>query len=289
MKQNWYSIEITVPPEAAEALEFAFNSLEADGTATNFTKAGGTDNVTVAGYFTDPPDEDRVIDELHYALRAYGFSEDTVVSAVRGAVEDQDWLAEWKKHWRPTAIGRFVISPPWAEPPGDDKILIQIEPNMAFGTGTHETTQLCVLAIDRFYRPGESFLDVGTGTGILAIAAAKIGRNARIYGCDTDEDSIAIARENAELNGVGNIGFDVATISKATPTFEFVCANLTVDVIQPILDLLLEKSEKRLVLSGILAEQEAIIAEALRERSITGFTVEHSGEWIAVIIDRSSG
>ena len=288
MKQDWYSIEITVPPEAAEALEFAFNSLEADGTATNFTKAGGTDNVTVAGYFTDPPDEERVMDELHYALRAYGFTEDTIVSAVRGAVEDQDWLAEWKKHWRPTAIGNFVIAPPWAEVPDDGKIVIKIEANMAFGTGTHPTTQLCVSAIDRLYKPGQSFLDVGTGTGILAIAAAKLaGRAAFIHGCDTDEDSIEIARENAASNGTNFVTFEVGSISEETQQFDFVCANLTIDVILPILDLLLERSTKTLVLSGILAEQEGAISDALKRREINEFTVERSGEWISVTVIRS--
>jgi ribosomal protein L11 methyltransferase len=288
-EEKWHSIDVSTRPDAVEAIEFALNSLDALGTATSFRRVGQTEEVTVSGYFTKLPDEEQVQDELHYALRAYGFDDEAVTSLIRGRVDNQDWLAEWKKHWQPTEIGRFVIAPPWAELPQDDKIVIRIEPNMAFGTGTHETTQLCVSAIDRFYQPGESFLDVGTGTGILAIAAAKIGGNAHVYGCDMDEDSIAIAKENAELNGVGNIGFDVGTISTATPRFDFVCANLTVDVIVPILDLLLERSAKSLVLSGILAEQETLIDDALRERSITEFTVERSGEWIAVIIDRSPG
>lgn len=287
MNQDWYSINITVPPEAAEALEFAFNSLEADGTATSFRRASGSDEITVSGYFKTPPDEDRVVEELHYALRAYGFTEDTVISAVRGTVENQDWLAEWKKHWKPTTIGRFVIAPPWAEVDEEGKFVIRIEPNMAFGTGTHETTQLCVAAIDKFYQPGMSFLDVGTGTGILAIAAAKLGRgDEEIFGCDTDEESIAIARENGESNGAGRITFDVGPIDKTTPKFDFVCANLTVDVIVPVLGLLLEKSTQWLVLSGILAEQEGMIGKALEENNIGGFEIERRGEWIAVIVDR---
>ena len=285
--QKWHSIEISVRPEAVEAVEFALNSLEALGTATNFRHVGRTEEMTVSGYFEVLPDDQRIQDELHYGLRAYGFDEEAISSVVRGGVEEQDWLAEWKKHWRPAEIGRFIIAPPWAEPPSDDKILIRIEPNMAFGTGTHETTQLCISAIDRFYGAGDSFLDVGTGTGILAIAAAKIGtEGSDIYACDTDEDSIAIARENARINGVGDIKFEVGTISKTTPCSDFVCANLTVDVIVPILDLLLEKSAKKLVLSGILTEQEELISHALRDRSITDFRIERAGEWIAVVIDR---
>src|SRR5205085_3138018 len=102
-------------------------------------------------------------------------------------VEEIDWLAEWKKHWQPTEVGRFVIAPPWQEIDPGDKILIQIEPNMAFGTGTHETTQLCLDAISELYRPQLTFLDVGTGTGILAIAAAKLGGD-QVLACDTDAD-----------------------------------------------------------------------------------------------------
>ena len=285
-EQTWHSIDITVRPEAVEAIEFALNSLEALGTATNFHRVGRTEEVTVSGYFNELPDDERIQDELHYGLRAYGFDEGAIVSLTRGGVENQDWLAEWKKHWRPTQVGRFVIAPPWAEMADDRKVVIRIEPNMAFGTGTHETTQLCVSAIDRFYEPGDSFLDAGTGTGILAIAAAKLGGNADICACDTDEDSIAIARENAVANGVGGIEFEVGTITELTPRFDFVCANLTLDVIVPMLDMLLEKSAKTLVLSGILVEQEEIITRALSNRSVIGFRGERSGEWISLVIDR---
>ena len=285
--QEWHSIDITVRPEAVEAVEFALNSLEALGTATNFRRVGQIDEVVVSGYFNELPDDENIQDELHFALRSYGFSEDTISSIDRGGVANQDWLAEWKKHWRPTEIGRFVIAPPWSELTSAKKIVIRIEPNMAFGTGTHETTQLCVSAIDRYYKPGDSFLDVGSGTGVLAIAAAKLGRgNESFFACDTDEDSIAIARENALANGAGNIRFEVGSISESTPRFDFVCANLTVDVIVPLLELLLEKSVRVLVLSGILAEQREIISQALRERSVKDFSVENAGEWISVIVDR---
>ena len=90
-------------------------------------------------------------------------------------VADEDWLGEWKKSWQPVAVGeRFLIAPPWSViDDARDRIVIRIEPGMAFGTGTHETTRLCLSAIEEYFA-GESFLDVGTGTGILAIAAAKL-------------------------------------------------------------------------------------------------------------------
>ena len=288
--EAWQEIAITVRPEVVESIEFALNSLDALGTATNFRRVGKDEAVVVSGYFNELPDDDAVQDELHYSLKTYGLDEESILSIERGAVEDQDWLAEWKKHWEPTTIGRFVIAPPWSDLEEAEKLVIRIEPNMAFGTGTHETTQLCVSAIDRLYRPGMSFLDVGTGTGILAIAAVKLGHgDERFYACDTDEDAVAIARENAGSNGAANIEFEVGPIDDQTPEFDFVCANLTVDVIIPILDLLLEKSKQRLVLSGILAEQEGLIVDALKTQQTDNFTIEKKGEWIAVTVDRGNG
>ena len=288
--QSWYSIEISAVPEAAEAVEFAFNSLEALGTEINHLQKKTSEKVNVVGYFNDLPDDESIQDELHYALSIYGLTEDAILSVERGEVEKTDWLLEWKKHWKPTNIGRFVISPPWESATDSDKIVITIEPNMAFGTGTHETTQLCLKAIEANYRPGDSFLDVGTGTGILAIAAAKLAENsassASIFACDTDTDSVILARENAEANGVGNrIEFYEGPITNETPAYDFVCANLTIDVILPILKLLLNKTKKTLVLSGILTDQEYMIEDELRLLEVTNYKIDYAGEWISVIIE----
>lgn len=288
-EQNWQEIAITVRPEVVESIEFALNSLDALGTATSFKRVGQNEAMVVSGFFNELPDDEAIQDELHFSLRSYGFDEESVLSVERRSVENQDWLAEWKKHWEPTPVGRFVIAPPWAEVDDAGKFVIRIEPNMAFGTGTHETTQLCISAIDRLYRPGMSFLDVGTGTGILAIAAAKLGTGEeRILACDTDEDSVTIARENAVSNEAAKIDFEVGPIDEKTPEFDFVCANLTIDVILPILGLLLQKSTKWLVLSGILAEQERLIVDGLQAGHVDEFSIERQGEWIAVIVDRTN-
>jgi ribosomal protein L11 methyltransferase len=318
---QWFSISITVAPEATEAIEYAFNSLEALGTEIDHLRKKGTDDLTVVGYFDESPDEERVQDELHYALRTYGLTEDVVRCTVRNSVEDQDWLAEWKRHWKPTEVGGFVIAPPWSEVKDESKIVVRIDPNMAFGTGTHETTQLCIRAIEEHYKPGDSFLDVGTGTGILAIAAARLNlkfeipnfklgeqipgpslksqlsdpglkshiSNLKLQACDTDIDSIAIAKENANLNGVGGaIEFHIGSIADDATVFDLVCANLTLDVIEPILPLLIQNTGKTLILSGILVDQEGQIIAALKHLGISDVVVTRAGEWICAVTHRRS-
>jgi ribosomal protein L11 methyltransferase len=192
-------------------------------------------------------------------------------------IENQDWLAEWKKHWQPTETKKFIVAPTWAEVENTEKIIIRIEPSMAFGTGTHETTRLCLKAIEENYRD--------TGTGILAIAVAKFQVSSsefQVVGCDTDVDSINIAEENAEINKTEDIEFYAGSISPETPGFDFVCANLTADVIIPLLPLLIEKSKRILVLSGILKEQENLITAELKKLQITNYKIETDGEWISV-------
>ena len=283
----WYSISVTVAPECAEAIEYAFNSLEALGTEINHLRKKNSETVTVVGYFNDLPDDERFQDELHYALKAYGFTDEAATLVERKQIENTDWLAEWKKHWKPSKVGSFVIAPPWSEIEGSTDLLIRIDPNMAFGTGTHETTQLCLEAIERNYIPGDSFLDVGTGTGILAIAAAKLNLKSQIsdfkfLAIDTDVDSVAIAKDNASLNEIKGIDFQIGSLTDDTPVFDFVSANLTLDVILPILPLLLSKAGKTLVLSGILVEQKAEIVQALARLGVNAPQIHEAGEWISV-------
>jgi ribosomal protein L11 methyltransferase len=307
----WFALEVTVEPEVSEAIEFALNELDALGTEINHLGKKPTEPLCVIGYFNEIPNEKFVRSQLSEALRIYGFSSDAIQKIDSRKIEDTDWLFEWKKHWKPTVTGRFIIAPSWETVEHTDKIVIRIEPNMAFGTGTHETTRLCLQAIEENFA-GNSFLDVGTGTGILAIAAAKIKSRAEGRGssenqdsgfkdvltldpqpstldpfsaCDTDENSIKIAKENAELNAVDNINFFVGSISSETPPFDFVCANLTADAILPLLPLLIGKTKKTLVLSGILKEQEDLIVSELQKFGIEKPKIECSGEWISVLME----
>jgi ribosomal protein L11 methyltransferase len=288
-QKNWYSISIETQKEAEEAIQYALNELDSLGNEVNTFGKKQTENLTVIGYFNEKIDEVILQKKLDECLQIYGFLTDAVKSFEWQKIENRDWLTEWKKHWKPTETAKFIIAPPWENVETSKKIVIKIEPNMAFGTGTHETTKLCLRAIEENYAPEMSFFDVGTGTGILAVGAAKIrgkSKNVKgiIVGCDTDEDSVKIAVENAELNDADEIEFYVGSISDETPQFDFVCANVTSDVIVSLLPLLVEKTKNILVLSGILVEQESLVTEKLRELKIEDFTVKTDGEWIGITV-----
>ncbi len=288
--QNWFALEITVETKASEAVEFALNELEASGTEINNLGKKPAETVTVIGYFNEKPGDELVRNHLTEALRIYNFSPEAIKKTDWRRFGNVDWLYEWKKHWKPTKAGKFIVAPTWFEIEAEaDELIIWIDPAMAFGTGTHETTRLCLWAIEENYQSEMSFLDVGTGTGILAIAAAKFkvqSSKFKIVGCDTDEGSVQIAKENAEMNGVaGLIEFYDGSISAGTPEFDFVCANLTIDVITPLLPLLVEKSKQILVLSGILKEQEDLIVSELKKFQIENPKIETEGEWISVLIE----
>jgi ribosomal protein L11 methyltransferase len=281
----WYSAEIEALREAADAVEFALLESGALGTEISMSvKDKDAPAIKIVGYFNERVE---LREKLNEALEIYDLSSAAVKDIRWGEVEQRDWLEEWKKSWQPVVSGRFVVAPTWSEiPDPENNIIIRIEPGMAFGTGTHETTRLCLSAIDKEYKGG-SFLDVGTGTAVLAIAAAKMFPDAKIEACDTDVDSVRIARENAALNDAADrINFYEGSIAADTETFDFICANLTADVIIPLLPLLVEKSKETLALSGILVEQEGMVTNRLKELGQDKFSIDHFGEWVLITVDR---
>lgn len=279
---NWYAVDVTAEEAAREAVEYALMEAGALGTEERVASEGGG-LVAVAGYFETEPGVESVRAALLEALTIYGLASSDVRGLSLREVEGRDWLAEWKQNWKPSEVGRFVVAPPWSEvPEADGRVVIRVEPGMAFGTGTHETTRLCLAAIERHFGGG-SFLDVGTGTGVLAIAAARLSPSARVEACDTDPLAVSVAEENARLNGVaGRIAFRVGTVEETTASADLVCANLTADVILPLLPALLGATCGRLVLSGVLATQAEQVCARLVELGAAGYELTRDGEWVAI-------
>jgi ribosomal protein L11 methyltransferase len=279
MTEQWYALDVEIEPQAGEAVEYALIEAGASGTHES------TDGTWITGYFDQLPNRETVRNELFEALRIYELPSSSVRDMNVHEVEQRDWLEEWKKNWQPVRVGRFIIAPPWSDiDETHNQCVIRIEPGMAFGTGTHETTRLCLAAMQSYYEGG-SFLDVGTGTGILALAAAACAPAAHIEAFDTDPDAIRIARENAVLNGVADrISFHAGSVDEQTSSADFICANLTAEVIAKLLPTLVALSCGRLVLSGILETQIEAIIESLAVLAITDVEITRDGEWVAIIV-----
>jgi ribosomal protein L11 methyltransferase len=281
-EECWLALDATIEPAAREAVEYAL--MEAGAAGTQFEEST-SELPRVIAYFNFQPQREAVREKLAEALTIYNLPSSSVRDMSLREVVNADWLENWKQSWQPIEIGkRLIVAPPWAEiPASQDRVVIRIEPGMAFGTGTHETTRLCLVAIEKHF-DGSSLLDVGTGTGVLAIAAAKLFPDAVVAAYDTDADAVEIARENARLNGVGEIDFHVGTIDVSTPSANLVCANLTAPVIVELLPALVGATCGRLVLSGVLDTQLDLIASGLGKLGINDFEVDRDGEWVAIIV-----
>jgi ribosomal protein L11 methyltransferase len=289
----WYALDVRIERAAIEAVEYALMEAGALGTESNQlganAPAAGDETIMVTAYFDQTPERERVRVALMDAFAIYNLPSSSARDISLREVADRDWLGEWKKSWQPVYVGsRFIIAPPWSEiEDAEGRLVIRIEPGMAFGTGTHETTRLCLEAIEKYFVGCASFLDVGTGTGILSIAAAMLAPGARIEACDTDADAVEIARENARLNNVAErISFRTGTLDEEpTASADVVCANLTADVILPLLPRLVSATCGRLILSGILDSQTELVRRSLHELGITQqIEVAAKGEWVAMII-----
>jgi ribosomal protein L11 methyltransferase len=206
-------------------------------------------------------------------------------------IANEDWSAEWKKHYRPIQIGKRIhIIPSWYRASAvRGMINLRLDPGMAFGTGTHPTTQLCLEALEDHVRKGDVVIDLGCGSGILAIAAAKLGAE-RVLGVDIDKDAVRIANENAQRNRVANkIDFEegsLALLLAQGRKAPLVAANILAVVLNRMLDeglLGILIPGGRLILSGILLDQSATLEDALRERRWKVEEKRIREDWVALV------
>jgi ribosomal protein L11 methyltransferase len=207
-------------------------------------------------------------------------------------VPETNWNAAWKRHYHPIPVGkRLMVVPAWLETPPGERILLRIDPGMAFGTGTHPTTQLSLALIERLVPPGGSVMDIGCGTGILAVAALKLGA-AHALGVDMDPQAVEAARQNAAANQVGErLELGVASLAEIRGgQFSIQQAPLVIaNIIAPILQRLLEEGLAdlvapggQLILSGMLEDQEAALLADLETRNLTVTQRLQQADWVAL-------
>lgn len=295
----WLEISVQTDGEAAEAVSevlrpFAYKDgvvLEQRGDphdpAPNALEPAVNVKIYIPGDEDSPAVRRRIEEALYHLGRLYPIPAPTFRE-----LEEEDWANAWKTHYHPFRIGRHLwIQPSWleAEEVAAGDIVLTLDPGMAFGTGLHPTTQMCLQALEELVRPGMRVLDVGTGSGILAIAAAKLGATA-VLGVDTDRIAVEAAIENARLNGVeGQIRIEQGTLAAVTEQgWDMVVVNILAPVIIELLQTggLMDYVGEggRLILSGIIEEQGQGVIEAVEA---AGGRVEQTytvRDWVAMVV-----
>lgn len=207
------------------------------------------------------------------------------------SIDDEDWAENWKSQYKPFRLGsHFVVKPTWEHyPPREDDQILEIDPGMAFGTGTHETTGMCVALAEQYVKPGDRVIDVGTGTGILAIAAAYMGAQ-DVLAIDIDPVAVRVARDNITLNGLSDriAAREGDLLEAVDEVADVVIANIIADVIcmlaEPVKAHI--KENGLFICSGIARERQDEVISALNSAGYVDLDVRNQGEWAAICARR---
>ena len=209
-------------------------------------------------------------------------------------VDEKDWSQAWKAHFEVTRItDRITIKPAWKDhEEREDEIVIHLDPGMAFGTGTHPSTAMCIKLIETYLKPGSTFLDIGTGSGILMVAAAKLGAE-HIMGIDNDEVAIKVARQNLIKNEINPGLFDLSctTLDKTDTTpYDFIVANIIAQVIVAILPEISIRmtQDTTIVLSGIIKDRQNDVLAALEAHHLCVIHEEYIDEWVTLAVKKET-
>ena len=234
----------------------------------------------------------RVREELEDLRSFVDIGEGTITES---QTEDKDWINNWKQYFHQFYVDDILIIPSWEEVKDEDKdkLIIHIDPGTAFGTGMHETTQLCMRQLKKYVTPDTELLDVGTGSGILSIAALKLGARHAV-GTDLDPCAITAAKENLEANEIpegamevmiGNI-IDDKSVQDAVGygKYDIVAANILADVLVPLTPVITSqlKSGGIYITSGIIDEKEETVVEAVKAAGLEVVEVTHQNDWVSV-------
>ena len=300
MNRHWAEVSCRIPtsmvdPVAEFLVELSGNGVSIDNLNLDTFSLDTLEEPpekTVRAYFEPGAALDGQLARLERFLREQAplFGEPDPDAPVVTIISDEDWATGWRQHFSVARIGRrLVVKPTW-EPfsaTGGD-LVIELDPGMAFGTGTHATTRLCLEALEAVMQPGCDVLDVGTGSGILAIAAAKLGAR-RVLGTDIDADAIAVARQNCAQNQV-SVDLVTTPLAAIPGTFSIVLANiLAEDLVSMAADLAARvRTSGALILSGILQEREAYVTAGFFGTGLILATASHDSEWCCLVYRRES-
>ncbi|HEY7782552.1 MAG TPA: 50S ribosomal protein L11 methyltransferase [Ktedonobacterales bacterium] len=315
MASQWLELSVECDPEAAEAVTELFGRYVEGGVAIEEPFGLEDDGqarvamlgmpVTVRAYI---PDDDRAPDVRARIEEGIWYLGRIDVGRVQGVtvrrVAEEDWANAWKEHYQVLHLGaRTVIKPSWRTyTPRADEVVVELDPGMAFGTGLHPTTRTCLRLLEEVVRPGDCVLDVGTGSGILGIAALKLGA-ARVLAVDVSAVAVETARANAAANGLGErmdvrlatlrgaasapfapLAADVAVLDDEDGTFDVVVANIIARVIADLAPALIRAIRPGgvLIASGILDERIDIAEAPLREAGLVNIERVPEGDWMSV-------
>lgn len=295
--KDYFELKIKINPEISEIMSaICFDFLDCDGvvlaeeTYKDDMVLVSTTEDTLKVYLNSTNDVEQILKEQRQALLNRGFSEQELGSwdfeIVK--IENQDWSKKWKENWDVTKVTEHIsVVPSWIEyTPQNDEITITLDPGTAFGTGTHSTTQLCMKAIEKYMPKNAKMADIGTGSGILAICAAKLGAKS-IYACDNDELVIETAIENAQKNNTVDIcKFEHKTADKLNEKFNFITANILHNVLADIMQDLCSIMDNNsiMVLSGILDEKKQVVLDAIKQHELHLIEEIHQDIWTALIV-----
>ncbi|MBI5186515.1 MAG: 50S ribosomal protein L11 methyltransferase [Nitrospinae bacterium] len=288
--KTWFEIECIVPPASEEALSGILMDLGATGTWSEINKASGS--IIMRAYFETGLAPENLLSMLDAALKKSPslFSKSKVFLK---RIWEEDWLAEWKKHHGPLRIGKSLhILPEWREEVPAIGTVIRIDPGMAFGTGSHATTKLCLAALEEIISEYEdpsrlSLLDMGCGSGIIAIAGLKLGIGEAV-GVDNDPVALENAVRNAGLNCVRP---DFLSTIPAGRKFDIIISNIIAETHIQLKEKIMASMREngRLVLSGILREKAEMVYRSYGESGLALKREANEGEWSCLWFSGSSG
>jgi ribosomal protein L11 methyltransferase len=301
MNMNWLEISLTVDGELAESVADVLARFAPNGVMTeqgvrfvnDEDEGTATGPITVRAYLEVNDQLEETRQKIEESLYYLGMIT-PVPTPTYKQIADQNWMEAWKQHYKPILIGEgLLILPAWLESPDPKRIPIKIDPGMAFGTGTHPTTQLCLelMEISTRHSPLSTVIDVGCGSGILSIAALKLGAS-KVLGVDIDIESVKNSRENADVNEVGEellLG-QGSVMEVLAGQFAFKSAPLVVaNILAPVLIRLFDagladliEPNGEIILSGILDHQGESVIEAGQAKGLKRGEVRQMKDWVAI-------